>query len=266
MPKQRTTPTISRLLLAATFTAGVVSLSACDEEDAYDDETRAAEFEFAEDGQDDPDGEHGRHGAHHGKHHGKHQFFEKMDADQNGSISKTEANERLAAHFDEIDADGDGELTKDELHQHHEQRRAEHHAKMFAELDADGSGGISATEAENAPGPLAEHFAKIDADADGQLTQDELEAAHAKMRKMGHGKHRRRGKHGDPMKHFDTDGSDTISADEAKGPMAEHFAEIDADGDGELSRDELKSHHEKMRSMHGGHRGPHGDAEDVTAD
>ncbi len=39
----------------------------------------------------------------------------KMDKDQDGKISRSEASGKLATHFDAIDANKDGFLTKDEL-------------------------------------------------------------------------------------------------------------------------------------------------------
>jgi len=52
----------------------------------------------------------------------------------------------------------------------------------------------------------------------------------------------------------DTDGNGLISRDEAKAlPMiAKHFDEIDANHDQQISPDELRAFHEKMRAMHEG--------------
>ncbi|MGZ0655237.1 EF-hand domain-containing protein [Coraliomargarita sp. W4R53] len=38
---------------------------------------------------------------------------------------------------------------------------------------------------------------------------------------------------------LDTDESGTLSAEEVKGPLAEHFDEIDADSDGQITKEEL---------------------------
>jgi Ca2+-binding EF-hand superfamily protein len=47
------------------------------------------------------------------------QKIKEADTDQNGNISKAEAEaanlERILEHFDELDADGDGEITRDEM-------------------------------------------------------------------------------------------------------------------------------------------------------
>ena len=54
------------------------------------------------------------------------------------------------------------------------------------------------------------------------------------------------------IKAADTNGDGFISKDEAQAlPMlAKHFNEIDSDGNGQLSPDELRAFHEKMRAQH----------------
>jgi Ca2+-binding EF-hand superfamily protein len=54
------------------------------------------------------------------------------------------------------------------------------------------------------------------------------------------------------IKAADTNGDGLISKEEAKAlPMiAKHFDEIDTDGNGQLSPDELRAFHEKMRAQH----------------
>lgn len=113
-------------------------------------------------------------------------------------------------------------------------------AKIIERLDADGSGTISADEAK---GPLAKNFERVDADGDGEITKSEL-ARHQKERK---GKAREVGM---KLKEADTDGNRAISADEAAEAnlerLVQHFDKIDADGDGEISKEEM---HEMARQM-----------------
>jgi hypothetical protein len=54
------------------------------------------------------------------------------------------------------------------------------------------------------------------------------------------------------IKQADTDGNGLLSRDEAKSlpRLAKHFDEIDANHDGQLSQDELRSFHEQMRAQH----------------
>jgi len=104
------------------------------------------------------------------------------------------------------------------------------------QLDTDGSGTLSAAEVEGTR--IAEHFSEIDADGDGELSKEELKAAR-KGRKGKRGKGKR----------LDKDGNGTLSAAEVEGTrLAEHFSEIDADGDGELSREEMRAAHEARRA------------------
>ncbi len=58
------------------------------------------------------------------------------------------------------------------------------------------------------------------------------------------------------LKQADTDGNGLISRDEAKAlpRLAKHFDEVDANHDGQLSSDELRAFHEKMRAAHAGER------------
>lgn len=50
------------------------------------------------------------------------EFFNRMDKDGDGAISKEEAPERMKERFDDIDTDKDGKLSKDELKTHREKR------------------------------------------------------------------------------------------------------------------------------------------------
>ncbi len=104
-------------------------------------------------------------------------------------------------------------------------------------LDTDGDGKLSAAEADNTPrGRLAEYFATIDANSDGYLVPDELEAF-AKQRRGTRGKGPR------VFAAMDADSNGALSYDEVADAgarrMVEHFDAIDANGDGELDKQEL---------------------------
>ena len=59
---------------------------------------------------------------HEGKGPGR--FFEKLDTDKDGKISKAESAAAEERRFKEMDADGDGFITKEEAKAHHDAMRA----------------------------------------------------------------------------------------------------------------------------------------------
>jgi len=67
----------------------------------------------------------------------------------------------------------------------------------------------------------------------------------------GAGGHRK-GEMVERLKQADADGNGLISRDEAKTlpRLAKHFDEIDANRDGQLSKEELRAFHEKMHAQH----------------
>ncbi len=81
-------------------------------------------------------------------------------------------------------------------------------------------------------------FDAADANKDGKVTPEERSAAHeAKMKE-----------------HFtalDTNKNGSIDKDEARGPLAHSFAEIDADKNGKLSTTELAQHKKNRGDKHG---------------
>jgi hypothetical protein len=119
----------------------------------------------------------------------------------------------------------------------------------WAELDTDGNGTISLAEAQAGAPRLAERFDGLDADGDGQLTREEMQAGRGKF----HQDRRARGE--ERFSSADANGDGSIDLAEARAGMpraAEHFAEIDRDGNGLLTHDELRS---AMQAQHAEHRG-----------
>ena len=113
--------------------------------------------------------------------------------------------------------------------------------QVFARLDVNASGGISVDEAE---GPLEGHFNQIDTDGNGEITSTELKASRAKRFERGIEMRER-------IKAADVDGNGTISNNEANeaglDKLIEHFDKIDSDGDGEITKQELKNLIKKHR-------------------
>ena len=133
-------------------------------------------------------------------------------------------------------------------------------------IDKNEDGKVSLEEFTDAHKARAEHrFDRIDADADGFLTADELQAAadHPRAKKM----RKRAGKHGKTPPKFadlDADGDQSVTLDEFtsihEDRIAERFANMDEDGNGVLTGDELPR---PGRRGHGrrGHDGPRGQPE-----
>lgn len=135
-----------------------------------------------------------------------------------------------------------------------------HVAQIISAHDADGDGALSQPEAERNPW-LAAHFQEADLDADGKVTAEEafslaqeMHAAHCDTVECD--------PHASPQEHvrkvfadLDTDGDRFVTPEEAEGHLLEHvFAQVDADADGRVSADELRTFADVM---HGGHDGPH---------
>lgn len=135
-----------------------------------------------------------------------------------------------------------------------EAMRAEWRAKAdarFAEADKDGDGQLDRIEVQGGFERLARHFDRIDANSDGELSRDELKAMHGKMRQHGRKGGRRMGYMQGLIKGMDDDGNGAISRAELgdKAPkLAENFASIDSNGDGELSREEMREHRKARRA------------------
>ncbi len=141
----------------------------------------------------------GRHGGHHkgGDHHG---WFNKVDADQDGSVTKAEAEaardqmitrmkERTDQAFTKSDKNNDGKVTKDEFSEFAQAgrpgrnnadpyRHAEGRKRWFDMIDANHDGTISKAESEAA---TDKRFARLDADRNGKVTQEEMKAAREAM-------------------------------------------------------------------------------------
>lgn len=116
----------------------------------------------------------------------------------------------LLEMFDAIDTDSDGKLSMDEL--------AAHRLAEFTAADTNSDGALDATEM------AAHHQARMEA----MMAE---RAAHM-------------------IENRDNDGNGTLSADEfGEGPGQEHFARIDTDNDGAISKEEAEAamQHRKKR-------------------
>ena len=112
--------------------------------------------------------------------------FARADANNDGKVTREEANAWLAARFAEIDANKDGGLTLEELRAYYTARRGEgrgppegmrermedRQAARFRFIDADLDGKITLPELRVMADAM---FRSMDADGDGALTRAEVQ-------------------------------------------------------------------------------------------
>ena len=106
-------------------------------------------------------------------------FLERADTDKDGKISKTEAAANQQRRFEQMDANADGFVTQDEATAAFEKLRAEHPRptgnqagkSFFDRADVDKDSKISKTEWDQGGQRM---LAKLDKNADGKLARDEM--------------------------------------------------------------------------------------------
>jgi Ca2+-binding EF-hand superfamily protein len=114
---------------------------------------------------------------------GEGQWFNRLDTNHDGVITKDEAtaasDARVAKIFDKLDTNHDGMITQDEMRAAAEARREEMQAEAaarFKAADQNGDGFLSKDEAAAMP-RVARNFDALDTNKDGQLSPEELAAA-----------------------------------------------------------------------------------------
>lgn len=117
-----------------------------------------------------------------------------------------------------------------------------------ATIDANGDGVIDRSEAAKAP-RLAENFDKLDANKDGRIGADERPQHGGRQGGMHGGMPGGKGRGGERMAQLDKNGDGRFSRDELAGHerALQNFTAIDANKDGFLTRDEMKAHHQAAR-------------------
>ena len=135
-------------------------------------------------------------------------------------------------------------------------------AERWAAHDTDGDGAISLAEAQaNAP-LIARDFTRFDADGDGKITRAEMHTVRSATREE------RQARAEEHYRAADTNGDGGIDLAEAQAGMpraAEKFGDIDTDGNGQLTREEMRTYMRAHRGegmhgqrIHGGQRMQHG--------
>ncbi|MDB4989069.1 MAG: EF-hand domain pair family protein [Myxococcaceae bacterium] len=167
--------------------------------------------------------------------------FAKLDTNSDGVVTTAELEAGAVSRFTSADANHDGKVTADEM----KAAFAQHKQERFTERDANHDGVLQRSEVPKMPDAA---FTKLDVDKSGTLSSTELQNGH-----LGH-----HGK-GDLKKlPGDADGDGVVTKSEAVAGADKLAKQLDSNGDGKLSQDELA----KGPWHHGGHGGHHGDHDD----
>jgi Ca2+-binding EF-hand superfamily protein len=182
----------------------------------------------------------GPDGKHHGRAHGgpgKH-FFAEMDANKDGQVTRDEAKSAGDRLFAKLDLNKDGSITQAEAQEGMKALGKERAEQRFVAKDTNKDGKLSADESKMP----AERFAKIDANKDGFLSKEELAQ---KLQARADGPRAKFGAR--QFERMDTDKNGTVTKAEAVAAAETRFAKIDANNDGVISEDEMKSavHHKR---------------------
>jgi hypothetical protein len=104
-------------------------------------------------------------------------------------------------------------------------------AKPPGGCERGGEGGHSVTELV---AKRSAHFMAMDLNGNGEVTREEIAEYRAKMREQ------RTGSRADRFERADTDKNGSVSAAEARAAAEAQLSKLDSNGDGELSRKEMR--------------------------
>ena len=108
-------------------------------------------------------------------------YFDKLDTDKDGAVSRDEFMAAQALRFQALDKNKDGAVSKDEYTAGN--RNQERRAKWFEQMDTNKDGKVEKTEWDTAQD---KHFAARDKDKDGKWTKGEK--GHAQKHDKQHDK------------------------------------------------------------------------------
>lgn len=158
-------------------------------------------------------------------------FFQQMDADKDGKVTKAEFDAYRAATFKAADKNGDGSISREEFAAFGDGRRAEFLDRMFTRLDKNGDGKITADELPQRRA-LLPAFERVDRNRDGFITVEEFT-------RMARGRQAARIK--TMFEGFDTNRDGKITAEEASAQGRAWIMRADANGDGAVTLAELQA-------------------------
>ena len=180
--------------------------------------------------------------------------FAKVDANQDGKITKDEAKGRLLKRFDKIDSDNNGSISTTEFAALEQMHKGKGNHKLdFGTIDANNDSQITKDEAK---GRLLKRFDKIDSDKNGSISTTEFAALEQMHKSKGHKKGR--GNHKLDFAQVDANSDGVITKDEAKGRLLKRFDKIDSDNNGSISTTEFAALEQMHKSKgHKKDRGNH---------
>ncbi|MFK8183944.1 MAG: alpha/beta hydrolase fold domain-containing protein [Phormidesmis sp.] len=161
--------------------------------------------------------------------------FEQFDSNGDGSLTPDEVENRRI--FSQLDTNADGQITRREARAYLEQRRNGEReleesepvtigrgGNRFEQFDSNGDGSLTPDELDN-----QRMFNRLDTNADGQITRREARAYLEQRRQDGGN-----------LQNGNTQSDNTQSGNPQTGGGARNrFAQMDSNGDGKLTADEL---------------------------
>lgn len=182
----------------------------------------------------------GREGRHGGRGHG---MMQRADANNDGTITRAEADTAAAQMFVRLDGNNDGRLTTEDRAAAAERASGE----MFARVDADGNGSISRAEWDA-------HHQQRQARRDERRATRQANAGEPGAPAAGGRHHGRHGGHrGDRMammaQRADTNHDNAVSREEFMTAASARFARADTNGDGSITSAERQAAHQQMRQQ-----------------
>lgn len=102
-------------------------------------------------------------------------MLKRVDTDQDGKISKAEADAAGTKFFARLDDNGDGKIEDNEMPQRHSARFG---GKMFDRMDADQDGKVTKAEFQAAGEKM---FQRMDKNGDGVVEKDEMQKPRGDM-------------------------------------------------------------------------------------
>jgi len=161
-------------------------------------------------------------------------FINKFDVNGDKQVTKAEFDTAMEQRFKKMDADNNGVVSKEEFKNNTKASHKKLAKNKKSKMDANNDGRISKQEYLDAKNRWAEKkFTKLDKNADGFLTEEERSADKS-------GKSRfKKSSHYFPK--IDVNGDGVISAEENKASAERMFKKLDTNNDQVITQDEIQA-------------------------